>query len=170
MQQLNLEFEPVRWPTDASAVIDFLVGSAWPFHGVARLTREHAAAIEVSGDDVAAFWVRSGDDTVGLLRAFDLADIDDGSPLLDIRIAEGHRGRGIGTASVRWLTSHLFDSYPGLRRIEATTRHDNHAMRAVFTACGYRLEGRLVEAWGSADGTRFDTLIVAILRREWAAS
>ncbi len=55
-------------------------------------------------------------------------------------------------------------------RIEATTRHDNTAMQKVFDRCGYRQEGRLVEAWVSADGSRFDTLIYAILRREWSVS
>jgi len=69
--------------------------------------------------------------------------------------------------AVRWLTSHLFNTYPPLARIEATTRHDNAAMQMVFDRCGYRQEGRLVEAWVSADGARSDTLIYAILRREW---
>jgi RimJ/RimL family protein N-acetyltransferase len=98
---------------------------------------------------------------------FDLSDLAVGSPLLDIRVAEHSRGQGVGTAAVRWLTTHLFETYPGLMRVEATTRHDNTAMQKVFDRCGYRQEGHLVEAWVSIDGSRSDTLIYAILRREW---
>jgi RimJ/RimL family protein N-acetyltransferase len=118
----------VQWPNDAADVVEFLVANEWPFHGITRLTREQAASVSISGDDVLSFWVRADGATVGLLRAFDLSDLAVGSPLLDIRIAEGARGLGVGTASVRWLTSHV---------------------------------------WVSADGSRSDTLIYAILRREW---
>lgn len=68
-----------------------------------------------------------------------------------------------------WLTDHLFSTYLELDRIEATTRHDNLAMQRVFDHCSYRLEGRMLEAWANADGTRSDTLAYAILRREWQA-
>jgi RimJ/RimL family protein N-acetyltransferase len=40
----------------------------------------------------------------------------------------------------------------------------------VFARCGYRLEGTMVEAWKQADGTRYDSLTYAILRRECTAS
>ena len=69
-----------------------------------------------------------------------------------------------------WLTAYLFTTYPGLHRIEATTRADNAAMQAVLVRCGYRLEGTMVEAWKQADGTRFDSLTYAILRREFAVT
>lgn len=92
------------------------------------------------------------------------------SPLLDIRLAAPFRGRGIGVLAVRWLTDHLFTRHARLVRIEATTRHDNTAMQTVLTRCGYRLEGRLVEAWVIDDGTRADSLIYGLLRREWASA
>lgn len=119
-------------------------------------------------EDVVTFWMRDGGETVGMIRLFDLNDLDVGSPLFDLRIAERHRGVGLGRQAVRWLTDHLFTTLPVLHRIEATTRDDNLAMQAVFAHCGYRLEGRLLEAWRNADGTRSDTLTYAILRREWA--
>ena len=55
-------------------------------------------------------------------------------------------------------------------RIEATTRHGHTAMQRIFKRCHYRQEGRLVEAWVSSDGSRFDTLTDAIFRREWELS
>ena len=103
---------------------------------------------------------------VGLIRLFDLDDLDNGSPLFDLRIATNHRSRGIGRYAVEWLTAHLFTTYPGLHRIEATTRSDNAAMQAVFARCGYRREGTMLEAWKNADGSRSDTLTYALLRRE----
>jgi RimJ/RimL family protein N-acetyltransferase len=167
MAAVSLSFEPVRWPDDAPDVVEFLTANEWPFHGTARLTQKQAASVPFSRDDVVSFWVRTEGATVGLLRVFDLSDLEVGSPLLDIRLAEGVRRNGVGTAALRWLTSHLFETYPELMRIEATTRDDNVAMQTVFDRCGYRQEGRLVEAWVSADGSRFDTLIYAVLRREW---
>ncbi len=164
---MSVMFEPVNWPDDADEIIELFVSNEWPFHGTARLTREQAASISINDDDTVSFWVRTDDRAVGLERVFDLSDLDVGSPLFDLRLAEFRRGRGIGTMAVRWLTSHLFNTYRPLVRIEATTRHDNAAMQTVFDRCGYRQEGRLVEAWVSADGDRSDTLIYAILRREW---
>lgn len=163
-------FEPVKWPDDASVVVQFLTSSEWPFHGSSLLTAEQAASITMEDDETSSFWVRRGEVPIGLIRAFDLSDLAVGSPLFDLRLAEGERGRGIGPVAVRWLTSHLFTEHAELMRIEATTRHDNIAMQNVFERCGYRQEGRLVEAWVSADGSRFDTLIYAVLRREWELS
>jgi RimJ/RimL family protein N-acetyltransferase len=123
----------------------------------------------VAADDVATFWIRDDGQTIGMIRLLDLDQLDVGSPLFDLRKAENHRGCGIGRHAVHWLTGHLFGAYPILHRIEATTRDDNLAMQSVFTHCGYRLEGRLLEAWRNADGTRSDTLTYAILRREYGA-
>ena len=105
---------------------------------------------------------------VGLVRLLDLDDVDDGSPLFDLRIGSAHRGQGFGTAAVTWLSDYLFAEFPVLHRIEATTRGDNAAMIAVLEGCGYRHEGRLREAWKSRDGSRHDTMLYALLRREWS--
>ena len=160
-------FDPLRWPDDAAAVVQFLTANRWPFHGTPCLSPTEAALVAVTGDDVATFWIRDSGEIVGMIRLLDLDDLDVGSPLFDLRLAETHRGRGLGRQAVRWLTDHLFTNYPVLHRIEATTRHDNLAMQAVFAHCGYRLEGRMLEAWKHADGTRSDTLVFAILRRDW---
>jgi RimJ/RimL family protein N-acetyltransferase len=162
-------FELLRWPEDNAAAIEFLTSNQWPFHGSPHLSPDQAAQIGLGGDGVASFWIRAGTERIGLIRVFDLDDLDEGSPLFDLRIAEGHRGHGVGRAAVTWLTTHLFSTYVELHRIEATTRHDNLAMQRVLERCSYRLEGRMLEAWKNADGTRSDTLTYAILRREWRA-
>ena len=167
--RVTSSFDSLVLPEDAEAAIEFLTSNEWPFHGSPHLRHDQAAQVRVAGDDIASFWIRADAKVIGLIRAFDLDDLDVGSPLFDLRIAEGHRGRGVGRAAVTWLTGHLFNTHLELHRIEATTRHDNLAMQRVFERCNYRLEGRMLEAWTNADGTRSDTLTYAILRREWEA-
>jgi RimJ/RimL family protein N-acetyltransferase len=166
---VQTSFEPVVWPDDSEAAVEFLVSNEWPYHGRPNLSHEQAANVVLAGDDIVSFWVKAGDEAIGLVRAFDLDDLDVGSPLLDIRVAAAHRGRGVGTAAVSWVVDHLFTTYADLHRVEATTRHDNVPMQRVFDRCGFRLEGRMLEAWTNADGSRADTWTYAILRREWSA-
>lgn len=166
---MGLTFERVS-TDEAGAVAEFLSGEEWPFHGASQLTPDEAEAITVDGDDTRSFWIRDDGAAVGLIRLMDLDDVDDGSPLFDLRIAEASRGKGSGTAAVRWLSDYLFAEYPVLHRIEATTRSDNAAMMKVFDRCGYRREGVLREAWKSRDGSRHDTMVYGLLRSEWSTA
>lgn len=152
---------------DVNAVVAFLCGSDWPFHMVSRLSVGQAEAMSISDAKTDSFWIRDAGVAVGLVRLLDLDDIEDGSPLFDLRIAEGHRGRGLGVAAVKWLSDHLFIEFPALHRIEATTRSDNAAMISILDRSGYRREGVLREAWKSENGLRHDTMVYGLLRREW---
>ena len=152
---------------EASAIVAFLRGSDWPFHGAPQLSAGEAEAISIADAETRSFWIRDDSAVVGLVRLLDLDDVDDGSPLFDLRIASEHRGQGFGTAAVRWLSDYLFVEYPKLHRIEATTRSDNAAMIAVLERCGYHHEGLLREAWKGRDGSRHDTMLFGLLRREW---
>lgn len=165
-ERVDLQFEPLNLPHDGPAVVEFLSTNGWPFHSDPHLSSDTAAQVRVESDDLAALGIYEGAAIVGLLRLMDLADLEVGSPLFDLRIAEEHRGRRIGRRAVTWLTDYLFTTYPAPHRIEATTRDDNAAMQSVLERCGYRLEGRFVEAWTNADFTRSDALSYAILRRE----
>lgn len=166
---MGLTFERVT-TAEAGAIVAFLSGSDWPFHGAYRLSVAEAEAISISNTETRSFWIRSAGAAVGLVRLLDLDDIDDGSPLFDLRIASGHRGQGFGTAAVTWLSNYLFVEYPVLHRIEAATRSDNAAMIAVLDRCGYHHEGLLREAWKGRDGSRHDTMLYGLLRREWSDS
>jgi RimJ/RimL family protein N-acetyltransferase len=165
---VELTFERVG-TAEASAIAGFLAGSDWPFHGAAWLSVAEAEAIGFANAATRSFWIRDAGTVVGLVRLLDLDDVDDGSPLFDLRVASGHRGQGFGTAAVKWLSDYLFVEYPVLHRIEATTRSDNAAMIAVLERCGYHHEGLLREAWKGRDGLRHDTMIYGLLRREWSA-
>ncbi|WP_445528638.1 GNAT family N-acetyltransferase [Streptomyces cyslabdanicus] len=69
-----------------------------------------------------------------------VSEVADDTPLFDLRLRSGHRGRGIGHAAVTWLTRYLFEEFPHVHRIEGTTRQDNHPMRRVLLRCGYAEE------------------------------
>lgn len=97
---MTLGFDSLRWPDDAQEVVGFLTGNRWPFHGVSHLSPPAAASVAVTGDDIVTFWMRDDGETIGMIRIFDLDDLDTGSPLFDLRIAESHRGRGMGRQAV----------------------------------------------------------------------
>lgn len=158
-------------PADAEAVAEFLLSNSWPYHSRTVVSADAEAQIEIASESVESFWILDSGSVVGLVRLLDLDDIHrGGSPLFDLRIADGHRGHGIGTHTVNWLTGHLFVAHPALHRIEATTRADNVAMRAALERCKYVLEGEFREAWTDEDGTRSNTSAYAILRSDWRST
>lgn len=116
--------------SEAEDLADFLASEVWPFHRVCHVDR--ADVLRRASDDyydnasARTFWIVLNDNHVGMFRLFDL---NDGTPLFDLRISRAHRAQGIGTQAVRWLTSYLFTKLPTINRIEGTTRQDNLAMR-----------------------------------------
>lgn len=165
---MAISFRSIFIPADSDAVTQFLSSNSWPFHNPSAMSVEAAANLQTSSESVESYWILDGGSTVGVIRLFDLDDIDrGGSPLFDLRIAEECRGRGIGTQAANWLTGHLFVAHPALHRIEATTRSDNVAMRRVLERCRYVAEGEFREDWTNEDGTRSNTSAYAILRSDW---
>jgi RimJ/RimL family protein N-acetyltransferase len=163
------ELHPFERP-DAASLVAFLSGQDWPFHGTVRERPEDIQERINAGrfdDDAAsrAFWIVVAGDRVGMVRLFDL---EDETPMFDLRIDASHRGKGFGKAALRLLTGRVFAEWPGANRIEATTRQDNVAMRATFAACGYAKEAHYREAWHGNDGRRYDAVGYAILRRDWS--
>lgn len=116
--------------------------------------------------ETASFWIVVDGARVGLIRLQDLADIEDGSPVVDLRLASDVRGRGLGRQALGLLCDLSFARWPELRRVEGTTRDDNVAMHRVFEVCGFQLEGRLRETWPTQEGRWHDTLVYGLLRRE----
>lgn len=160
--------------SELAEITEFLCAHEWPFHSMPRLGPGDVAEMSFAPPGTRTFWIDverdGGSDHAGLLRLQDIDDIGDGCPIFDIRIAPPIRGFGVGRSAVAQLVALVFREYPAAHRLEATTRFDNAAMRRVLEHCGFTLEGRLRETWPAADGTRYDTVIYGILRREAPAS
>lgn len=170
---MNLFFPPIKLPLEQDLLVKWLSSEMWPFHVNTHLTRETVLNwIQVgtfTGTDCQVFWITTEScERVGLIRLFDLDDVDDGYPLFDLRIRATERGKGIGQQALQWLTRYLFETYPQLNRIAGTTRNDNHAMRRVFQKCGYIKEGHFRQDWDGSDGKQYDTIHYAILREDWS--
>lgn len=163
---MGVDFERIE-QADAT-VVDWIASDTWPYHLNVRPSRAEVAswiaAGSFVGDGVASFWVQLAGERVGILRLFDLDDL---TPLFDLRIGSDHRGEGLGTATLRFGTQHVFDTRPNAQRFGGYTRHDNHAMRAVFENLGFTHEARHREAWRTAEGDFVDSVGYAVLRREW---
>jgi RimJ/RimL family protein N-acetyltransferase len=156
-------------PAEADLLAEFLTAEDWPYFaggpgpGADRI-REQAAAGYYDNDRTRTFWIVAGTEVAGLIRLFDLGD---STPLFELRIRSPYRGAGLGTAALRWLTGYLFTQFPDIRRIEGTTREDNHAMRRTFIKCGYVKEAHWRQAWPGRDGTPYDAIGYGILRSDW---
>jgi RimJ/RimL family protein N-acetyltransferase len=156
---------------EADLLAEFLTTEDWPYHGAgapdAATIREQAAAGDYDNDQTQTFWIVTGAEMrVGLIR---LLDLGDDTPLFDLRVRTRYRGAGLGTVALRWLTDYLFAEFPGIRRIEGTTRQDNLPMRRVFRKCGYVKEAHYRQAWPAPDGRVHDAVGYAILRSDWQA-
>lgn len=149
-------------PDQAEELADFLTSSDWPFHS--RIPDRSTILRQMAdgywdGPSARTFWIHRS----GVVRLFDL---DDGTPLFDLRIAASERGRGLGSKAVEWLTRYLFEALP-TNRIEATTRVDNRAMRKILEKHLYVLEARYRQTWPDQEGVLHDGVGYAILRSDW---
>ncbi|MFN7695805.1 MAG: GNAT family N-acetyltransferase [Burkholderiales bacterium] len=157
---------PVDLHSERDEVVGFLSSQQWPYHATSNLDARDIAAMSFALPETASFWVLDDGARVGLIRLQDLADIEDGSPVVDLRLASDVRGRGVGRLALGLLCDLSFTRWPELRRIEGTTRDDNAAMQRVFEVCGFQREGCLRETWPTQEGRWRDTLVYGLLRRE----
>lgn len=155
---------------DRRALETFLSSNAFPFHVITRPTSAQIAeAIDGDAwgdDDTETFWVEADHEPhAGLVR---LQDLRDPTATLDLRLAEHHRGRGLGTAALRAATDHLFHTHPNVHRFEGTTREDNMAMRRTFVRSGWVQEAHYRDGWPIDGAEPVASVGYSILRRDWA--
>lgn len=164
---MALEFQPFE-RTDAARLASFLAGNPWPFHAGGVPTAENVLDRvehgEFDDESTELFWILDDGAVIGTVRLFDL---EDETPLFDLRLAESARGQGIGTASVRWLTGRLFETRAQTDRIEATTRADNVVMRTALERVGYVKESHWRRAWPDVNGGVHDGVGYGMLRDDW---
>lgn len=156
---------------EAEALIAFLTGETWPYHGVRTLTEANVREQVAQGrydasDEKRTFWILDDKGTkVGLLRVFDLQDP---TPMFDIRISAQYRGQGLGLLTVKRLVEYVFTNYADTIRLEGHTRVDNYAMRKTFHNAGFVKEAVHRLSWPSEDGELHDSIGYAMLREDWA--
>lgn len=92
-----------------------------------------------------------------------------GDGLLDIRLGEAVRGRGVGREVLRQLADHHFSDHKDLRRLEGRTHEHNVPMQRAFNAAGFRLEARYRDATAQPDGTFAAEWGYALTRQDWQA-
>jgi RimJ/RimL family protein N-acetyltransferase len=165
-----IELQRVDVGVDVGDVVDFLVSNDFPFHVGERLTRQDVSERFSIESWFHAWWIVDAQgDRLGIARLDDV-DEDIGpseTPMLDLRLRNDARGRGLGKHALQALTERVFTSLP-VQRFEGCTREDNIAMRRVFRACGWVKEAHYREAWPVQGGRSLDAVAFAILRRDWA--
>ncbi|MDO5645429.1 MAG: GNAT family protein [Dermabacter sp.] len=161
------EFEPQR---DRGQLLAFFTENHFPFHLIARpAASEVEARLERGAFDsasVCSYWVLADHEAVGFMT---VSDTEDPSALVDVRLADGARGRGIGRLAVRALAGAVFPRFSDLARLEATTLVDNIAMQRAFLHAGWVKEAHYRSAGTMPDGRTTDTLGYALLRTDWAS-
>src|SRR5882762_1111393 len=110
--------------SDVDRLVAWLPAQDWQYHATPRVdeawVRERASSGYFFGAKSKSFLLFARDSTlIGLVRAFDLADL---TPLVDLRIGDSWRGQGAGTVALRWLTRHVFESSPETQRLGGYTR------------------------------------------------
>ncbi len=154
---------------EIDTLVGFLTSDTWEFYGTPNQNperiRESYEKHYYTGDDCKTFWVILDEGIkVGMIRIYDLQD---DSPLFDIKILSKYKGMGIGTITVNWLVDYIFNNYSDNERIEGNTRQDNYAMRCVFHKCGFVKEAHYRKAWGSKNGKLYDAIGYGITREDW---
>lgn len=154
-------------PEGHSWLVAFLTTNHFPFHVTPAPTREgverRIADGDFSGPAHALFRVEDDGAAVGMVA---LDDLDDGAPLINVRLAERARGRGLGVPVVRALADTVFTGYPDVDRLEAQTRDDNVAMRRVLVRCGWVHEAQYRRAWPVEGSAPRDSVAYGLLRED----
>ncbi|MDY0404336.1 GNAT family protein [Virgibacillus sp. 179-BFC.A HS] len=151
-------------------LIDWLTSDRWDFYENTTPSRDKISSAidkgEYHGDECRTFWMRDPltSENVGLIRIYDLLDE---SAMFDLRVKTANRGTGIGKHAVRWLTAHVFNTYPKIIRIEGQTREDNIAMRKVFRSCGYLKEAHYRACWKNESNEYLDSIGYGILKSDF---
>jgi RimJ/RimL family protein N-acetyltransferase len=158
----------------AEELVAFLTANTFPFHVRPRPTEAEVHEAVTKGrfwsDDSAGFWIDADGKRIGIATLDDLEELaSGGNPVFDLRLAEPHRGRGLGAPVLRALTALAFARFPRIGRFEGHTREDNVLMRRTFLPAGFVKEAHYRDAW-AVDGEPPKACVVyAILRRDWKA-
>lgn len=164
---MNLQFQKFRGEVDH--LVRFLTSQSWDYHSVPKPGADQIRKLAEKGyyhsRKNITFWIQSDSgEKMGLFRIY---DVEDSTPMFDIRILNLYRKRGIGERAVRWMTRYVFTQFPHTIRFEGHTRQDNYPMRKVLHKCGFVKEAYHRQAWPSVKGKLYDSVGYAITREDW---
>ena len=154
---------------DIEDMIHFMTSDTWTYHATQNADPERIRAAYdnnyYDNEGCKTFWIKSDiNNIVGFVRIYDL---DDGTPLFDVRISSAYKGKGLGVKTVKWMVDYIFETYSDIDRIEGNTRQDNFAMRCVFNKCGFVKESHYRKAWTCRNGEVYDAIGYGITREDW---
>lgn len=156
--------------SDLRRIHQFLLDNLWPFHMDDRITQEglESRGFEYFSSDSSRTFVCLDDQKlVGFIRFYDLSNSDTCYPSFDIRVAQDHRGRGIGQNMLLQGIKAIFQEFDQIRRIVCETRFDNLGMQKALEKVGFRKEAVYLKEWKiNATNTFVDSYGYAILREE----
>lgn len=158
----------VNSEADVRDAVAFLTANSFPFHVRQRHTQDSARDVVAGGrfwsDESRGYWIEDGSRRIGLVV---LDDLDEDTPMFDLRLAEEFRGRGLGVQVLTALCTLVFGQFPEPVRFEGQTREDNIAMRKTFLRAGFLKEAHYRLGWPTAEGPRVASVAYAILRQDW---
>ncbi|GAA1409446.1 hypothetical protein AUR04nite_24510 [Glutamicibacter uratoxydans] len=164
---MELHFIPMD-ESDVDAVIEFLTKNKFPYHVRSEWTDDDAAKIVGDGRfwnaSSQGYWIVDGHKRLGMVS---LEDLDDDSPMFDLRLSEEHRGRGHGVDVLKALTDKVFTEMPEAIRFEGQTREDNIAMRRTFMKAGFLKEAHYRLGWPVGGGQFVSSVAYAMIRPDW---
>ena len=164
---MSLTFPPVA-EGDLAGLIELLTSDRWPFHLDVEPT---PASVEANlahfqpSEAQAPHWIELADERIGLVV---LRELDDPTPVFDLRLKATHRRRGLGRATLAWLARETFEAH-GKHRLEGHTRADNRPMQRLFARTpGWVLEGCFRQTWRDREaGIWRDALAYGLLAEDW---
>ena len=165
---MSPSFSPVD-PSHAEVLIDWLSSDRWPFHGSAEpspdTVRGWVAGGRFWGEHVRSHWIERAGERVGLVV---LEELEDPTPVFDLRIQSEARRTGLGRDTLAWLAEQTFGEHDK-HRLEAHVRADNAAMRGLLHALGWVQEAYYRQAWPDAAGAWHDATTYSLLRADHRA-
>ena len=156
-------------PHQSEELITFLTSYQWPFHGTSKPLRSALEKLIADGffisEESETFWLMDENNhKIGIIRLYDLQD---DTPVFDIRINPEIQGQGYGTQAIALLCKYVFSSLMDKRRLEGYTRADNKAMINVFKKCHFAKEAHHRDSWPDDNGKYYDSVGYTILKSDW---